>query len=157
MILMELPGGPERARAAWEALAAHPSDGLAAVFRPIPLLMLGDKPAAIAASRQLRDQPARFPRLRRASYERLLAFNCGELTADELLAAAGRSRWDQCEAWFFIALFELADGNHEAAAESFREASARHCNGFVAQDWSDAFLVRRRSDAQWPRWVPVRE
>jgi serine/threonine protein kinase/tetratricopeptide (TPR) repeat protein len=157
VIVMELPDGPERARAAWGELAARPSDGLAALFRPIPLLMLGDKAAAIAASRQLRARPVRFPRLRRASYERLLAFNCGAITADELLAAAGQSKWDQCEAHFFIGLSELADGNHEAAAEDFREAAARHCNGFVAQDWSDAFLVRRKADPQWPRWIPPRE
>jgi serine/threonine protein kinase len=157
VILMELPDGPARARAAWEELAVRPSDGLAALFRPIPLLLLGDKAASVAASRRLRDQPVRFPRLRRGSYERVLAFNCGEITAGELLAAAGQSKWDQCEAYFFIALSELADGNPEAAAESFREASARNCHGFVAQDWSEAFLVRIKSDPLWPKWIPVKE
>ena len=102
-------------------------------------------------------RPVRFPRLRRSSYERLLAFNCGELTADELLAAAGRSKWDQCEACFFVALSELADGRREAAAGHFRDASSQHCNGFLAQDWSDAFLTRMKSDPMWPIWIPVRE
>lgn len=154
VLLMELPDGEHRARTAYEKLGKSSPDGLAALFRPALLLLLGDKPAAQAESRRLREQqPDRLPPLRRESYIRLLQFNCGDLPADEVLTAAGHSQWDLCEAHFFIGLTRLADGNRDAAATSFRAAVATRCDGFLACDWSETFLIRMAGDASWPRWI----
>lgn len=153
LILMELPEGRERALAACQALGENSTNGLSALFRPSLFLILGEKPLAIAASREFRLQPDRLPKLRLAFYEKLLAFNCQEQTADELLSAAGSSKWDQCEARFFIGLHDLAAGNRAAAAKQFHEAVAMRCNGFLARDWSRAFLIRLEVDPHWPRWI----
>ncbi len=152
--MMELPDGHNRALAACRVLGEQYPDGLSALFRPVLLLVLGDRSSASAASREFRQQPDRLPRLRRAFYEKLLAFNCEELSAPDLLAAAGSSKWDQCEAHFFIGLWELATGNRDAAARHFHEAVATRCNGFLALDWSQAFLIRLEVDPRWPRWIP---
>jgi len=154
LILMELPEGRERAQAVTRALGAQYPDGLSALFRPILLLLLGEKSEAVAASREFRAQPDRLPRLRRSFYEKILAFNCEELSADDLLAAAGRSKWDQCEAQFFIGVHSLATGDRADASSHFRAAVASRCNGFLAVDWSQAFLIRLEVDAHWPKWIP---
>jgi tetratricopeptide (TPR) repeat protein len=154
LMLMELPDGHERASAACRAMGEQYADGLSALFRPIPLLVLGDDSATGHASRDFRMQPEQLPRLRRTFYEKLMAFNCQELSDDELLSAAGRSKWDQCEAHFFIGLHKLAAGDRDAAARHFHEAVATRCNGFLALDWSEAFLIRLEVDPRWPRWLP---
>jgi tetratricopeptide (TPR) repeat protein len=152
VLLRELPDGQRRARGEYEKISDSSSDGLAALFRPALLLLLGDKPAATADWRQLREQqPNRLPPLRREAYQRLLQFNCGDLSADELLAAAEHSEWDKCEANFFIGLTRLAEGDRGVAATRFRAALESRCDGFLAYDWSEAFLVRMDEDAGWPR------
>ena len=88
-----------------------------------------------------------------AALERLLQFHCGELDAEELLATAGRSQWDQCEANSFIGVTHLADGNRIAANECFRAAVATRCDGFLACNWSEAFLTRMESEANRPQWI----
>lgn len=154
LLILESPGGVAAAVTAYRSLAAQPSDGLAALFRPALLLIAGDKPAAAADSRRLRAGDPRLPPLRRTFYEKLLRFNCGELESDELLAAAGRSRWDQCEARFFIGLAHLAVGDRDAARANFEAAVATRCGGFLAYDWSSAFIRRLEQAPQWPEWIP---
>jgi tetratricopeptide (TPR) repeat protein len=154
LTMMELPDGRDQARAACRALAEHYPEGLSALFRPALLLVLGDQTAASEASREFRSRPDRLPRLRRAFYEKVVAFNGGELSARELLEAAGSSRWDQCESHFFIGLHDLADGNRDAAARHFHEAVSSRCRGFLALEWSEAFLIRLEVDPRWPRWIP---
>jgi tetratricopeptide (TPR) repeat protein/predicted Ser/Thr protein kinase len=154
LLMMELPDGHNRALAACRALGEQYPSGLSALFRPVLLLVLGDQASATAASREFRSEPDRLPRLRRAFYENLLAFNGDELSADKLLAAAGSSKWDQCEAHFFIGLHHLASDDRDAAARHFHEAVASRCSGFLALDWSQAFLIRLEVDSRWPRWVP---
>jgi hypothetical protein len=152
---MEQSDGPQRALEGYRILSEQSSEGLAALFRPALLLLLGEKPRAVAENRQFHSQAAnRLPLLRRAFYERLLSFNCGELEADELLKATQHSKWDQCEANFFVGLARLADGNRDEAAKHFRAAIATRCDGFLACDWSAAFLIRLEKDSRWPRWIP---
>jgi len=155
LFLAESPAGRPQALAAYEALSRQPDDGLAALFRPVLPCVLGDWPAAVADSRRFRDQEThRLPLLRRAFYEKVLQFNCDELSADELIATAGRSQWDRCEAHFFIALRSLATGDRAAASRHFQSAVATRCYGFLAFDWSQAFLIRLGADPQWPGWIP---
>jgi tetratricopeptide (TPR) repeat protein len=154
LMLMEMPDGRERALAVARALGDEYPDGLSALFRPILLLLLSEKSEAVAASREFRSHPDRLPRLRRSFYENILAFNCDDMNADQLLAAAGRSKWDQCEAQFFIGVHSLAAGDRTEASRHFRAAVAARCNGFLALDWSQAFLIRLEVDAHWPKWIP---
>jgi tetratricopeptide (TPR) repeat protein len=155
LFLAELPGGPPQARAAYETLRDQPVDGLAALFQPALLCLLGDWPAAVADSRHFRDQENhRLPSLRRAFYEQVLQFNCDELGAEGLLATAGRSQWDRCEANFFIGLRHLARGDRTTAARHFQAAVATRCYGFLAFDWSQTFLLRLSAEPRWPGWIP---
>lgn len=155
VLLMEQPDGRQRALEAYRTLSEQSPEGLAALFRPALLLLLGEKPRAVAENRQFRSQAAnRLPHLRLGFYEKLLKFNCGELDADELLQATLHSKWDQCEAHFFIGLAQLAEGNRADAAMHFRDSVATRCDGFLACDWSAAFLIRLEKDSGWPKWIP---
>ena len=155
VLLMEQPEGRQRALEAYRSLSEKSPEGLAALFRPVLLLLLGEKPQAVADSRQFRGLAVnRLPHLRLGFYEQLLSFNCGELGEDELLHSTQRSKWDQCEANFFVGLAHLAEGDRESAAAHFRAAVATRCDGFLACDWSAAFLIRLENDPRWPRWIP---
>jgi lipoprotein NlpI len=92
--------------------------------------------------------------LRGAFYSRLLAFNCGDLSESELLAANDNSRWDQCESLFFAALHRLSHGDRDAARQLFQRCVATRCAGFLSWDWSHAILRRWETDDRWPAWIP---
>lgn len=155
VFLMERPEGRKLAHEAYRALGPQSTEGLAALFRPALLLLLGEKSEAVADSRRFRSQTRnRLPPLRRTCYERLLQFNCDELGDVELLETTQHSKWDQCEAHFFIGLARIAEGNRDAAKAHFRAAVATRCDGFLACDWSDAFLIRLDNDPRWPEWIP---
>ena len=36
----------------------------------------------------------------------------------------------------------------------FHEAVSSRCRGFLALEWSEAFLIRLEVDPRWPRWIP---
>jgi len=155
LLIMESPGGVADALAAYRSLSAKSLDGLAALFRPVLLLLAGDKAGALADSRRLRAATPNLPPLRREFYEKLAQFNCGELRTQELLASAKNSKWDRCEAHFFIGLSHLAAGEREPAARHFLAAVETRCTGFLAYDWSDAFRLRMEDNPRWPPWIPA--
>ena len=152
VVLLRDTGDPQAARAACDAVAQRYQTGLTAYFHPCLLLLLGEPEAAMSASRRLRtaDTP---PRLRGAFYSRLLAFNAGELSEAELLESVRGSRWDRCEALFFVALRQLAHGDRAAARQRFEQCVATRCAGFLSWDWSHAVLRRWKTDPQWPAWI----
>src|SRR5262245_14355457 len=88
------------------------------------LRLLGRKEEAIRASLDLRDHGPRQPNWRLGWYHRLLDYNCGLLSAEDLLKAAGPSRLNRCEAHFFIGLTVLADGDRAGARDHFQKAVA---------------------------------
>ena len=153
VLLLQETRDPTAARTAYDELTRRYQTGLTAYFRPSLLLLLGDPDAAISASRELRSA-AKQPRLRGAFYSRLLAFNCGELSESELLAAAGNSRWDQCESLFFAGLHRLSRGDRVPARKLFERCVATRCAGFLSWDWSHAVLRRWETDPRWPAWIP---
>ena len=89
-------------------------------------------------------------------HKKLLDYNCGELTDQQLLQEAGSFRWDQCEAHFFMAMTKLADGNRAGAREHFRQCIATGVFRFYDYRWSRAFLSRMERDPTWPPWIPVK-
>ncbi len=151
-LLME-EGQREAALEAYDELKDPHAFGLDVLFRPCLLLLMGQRAKAVAESRSLQSQPIHIPPFRAAFYRELLRYNCGELTEQGLLQAAGTSQWDRCEACFFIALHHLADGERLAARERFHACLATRCYGGQAWDWSAAALARLEADLAWPRWI----
>jgi hypothetical protein len=119
------------------------------VLYPAAARLLGDNAAADDLIRPLRGSIRRHPGLEAWS-DALIAYNCGDRTDEQLLAAAGASVWSQCEAHYHIALRRLAAGNREAAREHFRKSADTHVPYFHEYRWSRAFLARLEKDSTWP-------
>jgi tetratricopeptide (TPR) repeat protein len=145
---------PARARKAYEDFAATAKDGAAVMDTQSVLCLLGKKAEVIKASKELLAQPERFYMLRREPILRCLRYNAGELTADELLQGAGRSRWDQCLAHYFIGMRKLAEGDRKAAREHFDLAVKTRAAGWGEYDMSWVFQARLVNDPTWPPWIP---
>src|SRR5262249_51925494 len=110
---------------------------------------LGDNAAVDDLIRPLRDSIRRIPG-REAWFDALIAYNCGERTDEQLLAAAGASRWARGEGHYHIAFPPLAAGDRAAARKPFRQSVATHVFGQYELAWSQAFLARMDSDRTWP-------
>jgi hypothetical protein len=120
------------------------------------LRLFGRKSEAIAACRDLRRWFSLSPKWRNGWYQTVLDYNSDLITADELLKAAGESRWNRCEAHFHIGLNQLADGQRGGSQEHFRRAVALKIGDFYEDRWSRAFLARMQQDPKWPPWIPVK-
>lgn len=159
-VVAELANGQADALIAAEAalreVAVTPASA-AAISGPHCLLRyLGRNPQAEEACRQIRARlTGPFP-FRAEWNKKLLDYNCGELGDEQLLRAAGSSRWDQCEGHFNMALMKLADGNRVGAREHFRQSMATGVFNFYEYRWSRAFLSRMDKDPTWPPWIPVK-
>jgi tetratricopeptide (TPR) repeat protein len=155
-ILAELPDGPARALAAYRDAAKTVKRGKA-LYPQTVLRLLARKAEAIRASLELRDHGPREPNWRHGWYHRLLDYNCGLLAAEDLLKAAGPSRYNRCEAHFFIGLTLLADGDRAGARDHFQKAVATRVLTYFEYNWSRAFLTRMDNDPKWPRWIAVKQ
>jgi tetratricopeptide (TPR) repeat protein len=151
-VLAELPDGPARALAKVPGLV--PSS-VFAIYVPTISQLLGRRTAATAAYRSLREKVSQS-HVQPRWVDRLLAYNAGLISADELLAA-GTSRLNRCEAHFFIGMALLAGGDRAGARAHFRQAVDTHVFVYVDHTWSRAFLARLNADPNWPRWVPTAE
>jgi serine/threonine protein kinase len=148
---------PARARKASEDFAATAQDGLAVMnAQTVVLCLLGKKGAAVEASKALLKRQDLFYTLRREPILRSVCYNAGELSADELLGRAGRSRWDQCLAHYYIAMMKLAEGDRNGAKEHFDKAVKTRAWGWGEYDLSWVFLSRLEKDPTWPPWIPER-
>jgi hypothetical protein len=145
---------PARAKKAYEDFAAWSQDGAAVENTQTVLCMLGRKGDAVEASKALLGQPERFYTLRREPILRCLRYNAGELSADELLQGAGRSRWDQCMAHYSIAMTKLSEGDRKGAKEHFDKAIKTGATGWGEYDMSWVFQARLAKDPTWPPWIP---
>jgi tetratricopeptide (TPR) repeat protein len=150
-VLAEMPDGPRRAYEVVQAAQKEKFVGWEAAMRLVPLQFLGRGKEATAGFVELR-QRFRCP-WRNHWYEHLLDFETGKSTVAQLLALAGNSQWNLCEAHFYIALKHLADGDRAAAREHFRQCVATPVVTFVEHRWSRAFLRRMDADLSWPAWI----
>jgi lipoprotein NlpI len=153
--LAELPRGPElalkefyrlwqRRPSAWDTLAIQTT-----------LRLLGRKEEAMDVCRKARERPSYFfMPWRQEWYQRLLDYNCGDLTEGDLMKTAEGSRYNQSEAHFFIALTRLAERDRSGAREHFRASVTNRVFHYLDYDWSKAFLARMEGDPNWPR-IPV--
>jgi tetratricopeptide (TPR) repeat protein len=149
-ILADLPGGDQRAMQVY-ASAVGRYRGTTPLFLNALLYRLGRKADAVAAYSRLR-LPKALAGARGGSYGQLLRYNCGRMTAEELLGAAKDSQYHQCNAHFFIAMSLLADGDRAGARRHFQQCVRTRCFDFDACDWSRAFLDRMNQDPLWPRF-----
>jgi hypothetical protein len=156
-ILAELPDGLSRALQADRENRELFARGYFAIFNQGTLLLLGRREEAVAACRELHDHPDRLADLNREHYLRILDY-CGRgLSEEELLRAEAGSRWNQCEAHFYVALDRLSQGDRAGAREHFQKAVATGVFTFLEYDWSRSFLKRMEQDPNWPAWIPLKE
>jgi serine/threonine protein kinase len=149
-VLAELD--PQRARQAYEDLARGTPKGKPSFYPtalyPTAARLLGDN---AEADRLGRDLGASLRRHREEGWGRaLLDYNCGGLTDDQLLLAAGPSRKFQCEGHYHIALRRLAEGDRASARKHFQASAATDIGYFFEIAWSRAFLDRLEGDPNWP-------
>src|SRR5262249_12267302 len=74
-------------------------------------------------SKEVRQRRAALiPSCRNGWYHDMLAFQAGELSADDLLKKAGSSRLNLCEAYHYIAHRRLAEGDRAGARGSYQRS-----------------------------------
>jgi serine/threonine protein kinase len=139
------------------------NDGLAVMDTSVMdaqavLCLLGMKEAAVEASRTLLRQlrKERSSTLRSGPLLRCMRYNAGEITADKLVEDAGRSRWDQCLAHYYVGMRKLAEGDRDEAREHFAKVVETRAFIWGPYDFSWVFLARLEKDPAWPPWIPTR-
>jgi tetratricopeptide (TPR) repeat protein len=157
-ILPELPDGDAQAQLAFQKAVDAPVFNVGRLCPPMILLLLGRKEDAIEANQKLRNNSTPIPAWYEGWYVKYLNYQCGLLTAEELLQAAGSSRPKLCEAHFLIGLQHLADGNRARARIHLRQCVATRVFLYWDYMWARAFLKRlEEKDSTWPPWIPARK
>jgi tetratricopeptide (TPR) repeat protein len=127
-------------------------------FAPSVLLLLGPEYRARARDlfRQVRDEKAHLiPNARDRWYHHLLDYNCGgPPSAEELVARAVPSRVNRSEAYFFIALNKLAEGDRAGAKQFLTKCNEIFIDNSFECTWARAFLACI-DDPNWLPWIPT--
>ena len=106
---------------------------------------------------QIREHSAHLtPANRGRWYHDMLAFHAGSISAEELLKKAGESRSRECDAYFYLGLAKLGEGNRKEAKAYFRRTMNTGMFSDVEYCWSRAFLARI-DDPEWLPWVPLKK
>jgi hypothetical protein len=155
-VLAELPEGSSRALEAHKQLDGRYVGGTWPYHETDVLRFLGRRKDAVAQVVD-HDAPPWQPQSRRAFFRELQEYNRDRASAEDLFKAAGASRWNQCNAHYFVALTELADGNRDAAHDHFRKAVELGTLEQYTADMSWVFLGRMERDPTWPPWIPVKQ
>jgi len=140
-IVAELPDGPSLALQAYTENCEVFVAGYNIIFNQATLFLLGMKSEAMAASIELHKHPERLTSLRREHMLRILDYCGGVISADEFLKAEVGSRFNQCEAHFYVALDRLSQGDRAGAREHFQKALATRVRWFGEYHWSRLVLV----------------
>ncbi len=83
-------------------------------------------------------------------YRNVLRYNAGRMTADDLVAKAGASRYNQCEGYFYIGLHKLYERKRAEAKACFAKSVEAGVWPFGEYQWSAVFL----SCIDDPNWLP---
>jgi serine/threonine protein kinase len=105
-----------------------------------------------AANDFLNQSPLLIPAWRDGWYHDVLKFNAGRLDAAELVAKAGSSRSNQCEAYFYIGLHKLYERKRAEAKECFTKSVASGVFFYDEYRFSRAFLTCI-DDPDWLPWA----
>jgi hypothetical protein len=128
----------------------------AAMLTPAVLQLLGPEygePARRAAVR-MRARAHLLPGWRDGWYHHLLGYNAGLLKSADLLEKAGASRFNQCEAHFYIGLKALAAGDRAGAKQAFARSAGTGVFPYIEYMWSRAFLAWV-DDPDWLAGLPA--
>jgi hypothetical protein len=150
--------GATRARQLHDELEGRQQGPYGPLYFQTILRLLGDKPAAVRASRRFREKAPRLA-WRNGWYNDLIDYNSetGIRTAEQLLARAGNSQFNLCEAHFFIGITCVADGDQKGAREHFRASTATPYWEMDDHFLSSALLAQLEKDPKWPPWIPVKK
>jgi len=151
LIVAELPDGFARALTTFEEVKA---DGGWQLTPPMILLFLGKTEEARQAFLQVPQEE--LPPWDDGWYVKFLDYNCGRITADVLLQAAGQSRPKVSDARFMIGLWRLSEGDRFAARDHFEKSVATRVFNSWEWPWVRAFLARMEQDRAWPPWIPLK-
>jgi len=152
-ILAELPDGSTRARAAFEEAKADARSAWQ-LTPPMILLLLGKTEEARRAYLQVRKEE--LPSWDDGWLFKYLDYNCGRITAEELLKAAGQARPKLSDAHFLIGLWRLSEGDRARTRDHFRKCVATRVFACWEWPWARAFLARMGKDPAWPPWIPLK-
>ncbi len=153
IISAELPDGPARARTAFEEAKAE-ARGAWQFPLPMSLLLLGETKEARRAFLQVRLDD--LPSWDDGWLSKCLDYNCGRITGEELLQAAGQARPKVSDAHFF-GLWRLSEGDRAAARDQFQKCVATRVFASWHWPWVRAFLARMEKDQHWPKWIPPKK
>jgi serine/threonine protein kinase len=154
IILAELPDGPARARAAFEEIQANAVSG-SQLAPPMILLLLGKPEEARQAYLQVPKEE--LPPWDDGWWLKFLDYNCGRMTSDQLLQAAGEARHKVSDSHLMIGLWHLSEGDRVAAQQHFRKGIATRVFNSWEWPWVRTFLARMEKDPAWPPWIPVKK
>jgi tetratricopeptide (TPR) repeat protein len=152
-ILAEFPDGPRRVAEAYQEAAAQSDLGSWRLIPPLLYLLLGQKDKAIEASREVNRDPDLVPPWYHSWYRRYADYQCGRITEDELLDAAGTCRPKLCEAHFVIGLRHLAEGDRGGARGHFEKSADTRVFIYWDYMWARAFRDRLNRDRPWLPWI----
>jgi serine/threonine protein kinase len=74
-----------------------------------------------------------------------------------LLDRAGKSRMNQCEAYFHIALHHLGRGRKVRARQHLEQVVKTRVFNYIEHGLAGVFLNRMKDDRDWPPWIPTKE
>jgi tetratricopeptide (TPR) repeat protein len=154
-ILAALDNGPQRALAVFQEACAQEESRFGQLAAPLILLLLGRPADAVEGSKKIRRDSANVPPWFQGWYNRHLDYQCGTITSDELLQAAGTCRPKLCEAHFVIGLRHLAEGDRKGARAHLQKCINTRVNMYWDYMWARAFLKRLEQDPTWPPWIPL--
>jgi tetratricopeptide (TPR) repeat protein len=153
--LIELPGGVDRTLAVCKEQGNTAKDSNTIWSVHCLLLLLGRRAESTLVGRQYRG--GGYYRGPNQWMVAQLDYLCGDLSAEELLRSAGRSKWAICSDSFIVALTKLSECDRDGAKQYFRKAVATRYVPTHSFPWSKAFLARMEKDPKWPPWIPVKK
>jgi serine/threonine protein kinase len=155
LMLPELRDGPARAESAYRTFTQIRRGPLGKLSRPLLLLYLGKKEAAMTAARDLRASPPAGFELLRSPQQRTARFFAGEISEADYLEAAAGSRIELCKGHLNAAWMHLAEGDRDGARDHFQKSAGTGAFLYGTHE-SKACLARLEKDPNWPAWIPRR-
>jgi hypothetical protein len=124
------------------------------LYPPLFLRLFGSRKEGEEAAQNLRKLNPRWP-WRNGWYDKRLRFQCGEISADDLVKAAGTSQWNLLDANFDVAMTFLAGAYREEAKKHFQAVIDTGLFNFGNYICSVLILTRMNQDPTWPKWIPL--
>jgi serine/threonine protein kinase len=141
-----------------EGLVGPRTPGFVLSFPTVALLL--NKPAEASKLSSEALKQGIVPRWHNGWYEALAQYGAGKggpNAEDALLSRAGKSRMNQCEAQFHIALHYLGRGRKQRARVHLEKVVKTRVFTYVEHELAGVFLDRMKDDRDWPPWIPTKE